>query len=569
MILKVCAYCRVSTDSEQQEKSFESQKSYFEREITARGNTLVKVYGDEGESGTKLNNRKQFNDMLFDAGIDVIEDYRKDTPRNRFGNLDKRCKMKHVIYEESNREPLFDEIWIKNTSRFARNTLSFEIIQILREKNVYINFIEQNLNTREMGSDFLLKIFQLFDEQDSRDKSSKVKFGMKEGAKTRGTILSNGMIYGLRYDKQLNSLNIIENEASVVREIFQLYLEGLGIRRIINNLNSQGIVTRQGKSFCHSSVRRILSNEKYCGTNVRNKYTSGNIFTKNAKLILNNESDWIIKKNHDRIEPIIDQTTFDQAQKLLHSKASAIDQKGIYKGTSEYSGLIYCGKCGSVYHSNNDEGRKFYVCKNKKQNGTEFCHNPNITLKKLIAELNKEEISGMLLAYIGQYKRMMDELIEILKAKTSQINNKEINRLNEQLNRVIYKRERYIELYADETITKRDMTNRVEILNLDIKELDEKIKIEGMGEEDIRIDIEGIYRAKEMLNLEVKRLSEEKSGIFDSNGIIRDVVKITVMPSGDIEVQNKFMNHIADSIEKYRQMYKDLKEHKSNMGNVL
>ena len=106
----ISAYCRVSTDSQDQLNSLENQRSYFEREIEAKGHTLYKVYYDKGLTGTKLSNRPAFEQMLIDAGIDVKKVF--------LDKHDKRVKRAHTIYEVSNRTPLFDEIWIKNTSRF-------------------------------------------------------------------------------------------------------------------------------------------------------------------------------------------------------------------------------------------------------------------------------------------------------------------------------------------------------------------------------------------------------------------------------------------------------------------
>lgn len=115
--LRVCAYCRVSTDNDEQLTSYENQKSYFEQEAISKGHTYIDTYADKGLTGTKLNNRKEFNRMLYDAGLEVREWY---PDKN-----DKRVNKKVTTLVDTNRKPLFDEIWIKNTSRFARNTLSF------------------------------------------------------------------------------------------------------------------------------------------------------------------------------------------------------------------------------------------------------------------------------------------------------------------------------------------------------------------------------------------------------------------------------------------------------------
>lgn len=114
--------------SVQEGNSYENQLSYFNREIITSGHELYKIYPDKGLTGTKLANRPQFLAMLRDAGIDVKHIHTD--------KRDGRAKRSHVVYEISDRAPMFDEIWLKNTSRFARNTLSYEIITLLRQKKV-------------------------------------------------------------------------------------------------------------------------------------------------------------------------------------------------------------------------------------------------------------------------------------------------------------------------------------------------------------------------------------------------------------------------------------------------
>ena len=150
----VSAYCRVSTDSSDQTNSYENQQSYFNREIEAKGHTLFKIYKDFGLTGTKLSNRPEFEEMLTDAGID-IKVINTDA-------RDKRLLRQHTVYELSDRKPKFNEIWIKNTSRFARNTLSYTLITLLRQKHVNVYFIEQNINTSDLAQDLLYKLISVF-----------------------------------------------------------------------------------------------------------------------------------------------------------------------------------------------------------------------------------------------------------------------------------------------------------------------------------------------------------------------------------------------------------------------
>jgi len=128
--------------------------------------------------------------------------------------------------------------------------LSYDIIQKLRDNNVNVYFVEQNINTSDVAQDLLLKLFQVFDEQDSKDKSLKVRSGINEGIR-KGTIHSNSKLYGYRYIREENRLEIIPKEEIVIKEIFKLYSQGYGMRRIVNYLTEKKLYTRQGKIFCY------------------------------------------------------------------------------------------------------------------------------------------------------------------------------------------------------------------------------------------------------------------------------------------------------------------------------
>ena len=218
---RIAAYCRVSTDSEQQESSFENQKSYFEREIEkVKGVELYHIYADKGVSGTKLN-RPEFDKMLCDAGLmykDLSETIKKGWSKEQEGV----GRIKGGIWiAVPGKEPLFDEIWIKNTSRFARNVTSVDIINKLNDKGVIIRFIEQNINTGDETGALVLHIMQSLDQSESEGKSSKVKWGQEE-SRRKGKIFTHGDIYGYHYIKEENRLVAIPEEAEVVKQIFDL-----------------------------------------------------------------------------------------------------------------------------------------------------------------------------------------------------------------------------------------------------------------------------------------------------------------------------------------------------------
>lgn len=438
----VSGYARVSTNSKDQENSFNNQKSFFEREVKKNHCVLYDFYADKGLTGTQLNNRAEFERMLHDAGIDV--------KRIRTNPRDKRNKFIHTVYELSDRKPLFDEIWIKNTSRLARNTLVSEIINLLRQKQVYVYFVEQNINTRDLSQDLLLKLVQVFDENESKDKSAKVRTGIMEGA-LKGVVRTNGSLYGYKYIQHENRLVIIPKEAKIIRYIFELYASGLGARRIINKLNEKHMVTRYGKPFCKTTIRNILNNEKYAGLNNPLKYDHGLVFQRSTYSKV--RKNYIVKES-DRIPAIVSKELFYQCKDIVNNHVNHENQVGIYKGLSKYSGLIFCEKCNAVYYGNVDRGRPFYNCKTKKTGGTLKCDAPNVNEVAIEKYIKHMASKGLSLALLEQQEKAMKIVLTIIKEKLSMIKSgrlEKIKAIDEKIeeNRIVLSR--YYDLYALQT----------------------------------------------------------------------------------------------------------------------
>lgn len=500
---KVCCYCRVSTDSKDQENSYSNQQSYFKNVLDNNNDCiLTSIYADQGLTGTKLNNRPEFNKMLKDAGIDIIEHYTSN---------DRRVNKKHILYELSERIPLFQEIWIKNTSRFARNTLSFEIITKLRNKGVHVKFIEQNINTKDIGADFLLKLFQVFDEQDSRDKSLKVKTGIKEGAR-KGVISTNSMLYGYNYIVEENRLEIIPEEAEVIKKIFELYSKNYGARKIINYLKDNNIKTRSKKDFAKSTVMRIISNEKYVGINARLKYDTGTVLIDKHYPKLRDESEWIVS-NTDKIPVVIDDELFKKCQDIRNSKLSTINQKGVYRGYSEYAQLIKCHKCGSNYTRNSGANRVvFYNCSNKKRNGVKSCDSPNISLKELEDAIEYEMKVGYVKTLNNRKNFYIKKLIQ-LKEKLNQRLSADLDNVVEleknQLDKIIEKRKLLFETYSNGNISEEDYSYYYKEYSEEIKNIEKSIYENSKNNKQINEDIQKVEEAIKIFNT-LKRPFETK-----------------------------------------------------------
>lgn len=482
--MDIVGYCRVSTDSRDQLNSYENQHSFFMREITQRGHNLAGIYADKGLTGTVLSNRPDFNRMLTDAGIDV----KVFTDNAR----DRRTKKKHTVYELSDRKPLFNEIWVKNTSRFARNTLSYEIIAKLRQKNVNIFFIEQNINTKDLAQDLLLKLMQIFDEQDSKDKSLKVRSGNKESA-LKNVIRTSGKLYGYKYIQHENRLVIIPEEAEIVRSIFDMYSQGFGARRIITELRNQGLKTRNGKEFGKSTVRRILDNEKYAGINNPLKYDTGIVFEKIISPRVKEEYQTL---ECDRIEPIISNELFYKCKEIKESTLGH-SSVGIYRGVSKYASLLYCGMCGSVYYCNNDRGKVYYNCKQKKLLNYSLCKSPNVYLSqidKFISDLATGDLYDMISVqkinafdrHIGRMEALINKIDRSAESLCSEI----MVEIEETQRRL----DSFYELFAMSKSNKEALKIKIDTTEQTLSTLKDRLKDYSSGNVTLLNDIKALHQ---------------------------------------------------------------------------
>lgn len=311
--LRVAAYARVSTDSDEQSTSFYSQQKYYMDKILSNPNwSFVEVYADEGISGTQAFKRDNFLRMIKDA-----------------------------------KEGGIDLILTKSISRFARNTLdTLKYVRTLKDSNVAILFEEENINTLDMSGELLLTVLSSVAQQESETIGSHVKLGLKMKMK-RGELIGNGGCYGYICNIKKGIYEINEKEAETVRFIFNSYLEGYGAATINKMLTNMKVPSPTGKNhWCENTILWILKNEKYIGDVILGKsYTLDSITHK--KIRNQGEEDMYHFKDHH--EPIIDKETFDKVQEIIKTRSGgkAPGTKIIKKFT--FSGKFRCGLCGNTY----------------------------------------------------------------------------------------------------------------------------------------------------------------------------------------------------------------------------
>ncbi|MCK9858192.1 recombinase family protein [Paenibacillus sp. ATY16] len=508
--IKVVAYCRVSTGSDEQNNSLKNQHSYFEREISKiKGNELYHIYADRGVSGTSLNKRDEFNRMLFDAGLDAT-----------------KINENKTVFTASKREPLFHIIYVKNSSRFARNVSAIDILRELLIKNVYVYFLDINLLFDSNKKEFTLNLFLNFDQQESIDKSVKVRFGHAESAR-KGIIMTNGNIYGYRYLRDANKLEIIEEEAKVVRKVFELYSQGYGIRRILNWLEENKIKTRKGKSFMPSFIKKMLDQEKYFGTLVRYKYDTGVVFNKITPKLTETDKR-LVHENHERIPAIITKELFEKCKAIRSGKISHVNQRGIHRGRSDFAGKIYCGICGNTYTRNMDRGRVFYNCSTKKTKGVMACDSVNVQEIDILAQLEDIRTNGLISVFLSQ-KEMQEAAfraqIKSLKDRIDNPTEEELNTKVSQMAELDEEEERLVQLFVKGIFKetqldnmKRDIDERRETLKSEINELSKtnediitQIKIiEERISKLNELTVKDEYSHEEILNLISKFIVSDK-----------------------------------------------------------
>ena len=364
---RAVAYARVSTDKEDQLNSLETQKEYFDDYANEKGMELVNIYADEGISGTKLKNRKEFQKMLLDA-----------------------------------ENQKFDTLLVKDVSRFARNTVDgLTSLRLLQDNDIEVMFIN---NMGIAGSnEFLITIYFAIAQQESENTSKRVKFGKKQNMK-KGKVPNQ--VYG--YDKTIGDFfNLEKNpqEAAVVQRIFDYYVNmGIGASAIARILNKEGIKTKRGKDWYQNTVTRILTNELYVGKIVNGKQEMKNIYSDKRKTI--DEEEWIVTERPDLA--IVEESLFYRAQDILHGRYDSFKiNRTRQSNRHTFSNLLKCECCGYSFRKaqlRTKTPKHEWICSNRNYNGVEAC--PNVT------KVDEAEMLEGIVEYLKSYYQNLDKMLQ-------------------------------------------------------------------------------------------------------------------------------------------------------------
>lgn len=348
--LKVAAYCRVSTDREEQASSYEAQVAHYTQFIQKNPEwELAGIYADDGITGTNTKKREEFNRMIQDC---------------MNGNI--------------------DMIITKSISRFARNTLDcLKYIRELKEKNIPVFFEKENINTMDSKGEVLLTIMASLAQQESQSLSQNIKLGLQYRFQNGEVRVNHSRFLGYTKDEEGN-LIIEPAEAEVVKRIYREYLEGASLLQIGRGLEADGILTGAGKTkWRPETLKKILQNEKYIGDALLQKTYTVDFLNKKRVKNKGIVPQYYVENSH---EPIIPRDLYMQVQEEMIRRANLHSRVGrkkrVYSSKYALSSIVYCSKCGEIYRriAWNNRGKHSIVwrCCTRVEHGPTACDAPTI-----------------------------------------------------------------------------------------------------------------------------------------------------------------------------------------------
>ena len=479
--MNIAAYCRVSTDKSDQLNSLEAQKKFFTEYTEKNGHNLVRLYADEGISGTKIKNRKEFLRLMRDA-----------------------------------QHGLFDMVVVKDISRFARNTVDLlQSIRTLKALGIETTFLTANMTVLGQ-SEFVLTIFGALAQEESANTSKRVKFGKKMNAE-KGRVPN--IVYG--YDKTIGdyfNLAINEGEARIVKQIYDWYLnEGYGAAKIANMLNERGLKTKRNCSFSQNAVCRILTNELYTGKIINGKQEVTDFLT--GTRAEKDESEWFVTDRPDL--RIIEPEQFDRAQEILHGRHDTFRIKHERQSNKYlFSTLIKCKECGWSFRRTVRTYKNTYVrwvCSGHNGKGADSCPNAVTVDEDELIRALEEYFAGLLKAKKNIISYVVKEFTKIYKAKDDNENYEK--GLNDQLAKLKKTRQKYMDMYTDDLISRQELNEKIGGMKSEMERLENELKLvqynldKGGQLEDIIKktfqSIEDITSVRDMTNEQLKKIIQK------------------------------------------------------------
>ena len=477
--LKVAAYCRVSTDSDEQATSYEAQMEHYTNFIQKNDEwEFAGIFADDGISGTNTKKREEFNRMI------------------------EECMAGHI-----------DMVITKSISRFARNTLDcLKYIRQLKENNIPVFFEKENINTMDSKGEVLLTIMASLAQQESESLSKNVKMGLQFRYQNGEVQVNHNRFMG--YTKDENGHLIIESsEAEIVKRIYLVYLKGASLKQIGEGLEADGILTAAGKAKWRSeTIKKILRNEKYIGDALLQKTYTVDVLTK--KRVQNNGivPQYYVENDH---EPIIPRDLYMQVQEEMLRRANLHSgekrKKRVYSSKYALSSIVYCSKCGDIYRriAWNNRGKHSIVwrCVSRVEHGPSCCDAP--TVKE--TELQNAVVTAINKALGGKDDMLaaLEENIAMVFALEDEGSIESINARLEELQQELLKRANAKQDY-------NDLADEIDRL----REMKQNAMVENAGREGLK---QRIAEMKQFLAEQTEQIEE-----YDESLVRRMVESIMV-----------------------------------------
>ena len=386
--LRVAAYCRVSTELEEQQNSYQVQIAYYTDLINKKKEwTLAGIFADEGITGTQTKKRTEFNRMI------------------------RMCRNKKI-----------DLVITKSISRFARNTVDcLEYVRQLKDLGIGVIFEKENINTLTMTSEFMIALYGSFAQAESESISKNVSWG-KEKAYREGKVQFQYK-HLLGYKKGADGKpEIIPEEAETVKLIYTMFLDGHSMKNIALILHVKGKHTKTGSTeWRTNTITRILQNEKYVGDALLQKTFTSDCITHKVVKNHGERPMYLVTNHHD---PIIDRDTYNRVRQELARRNSkrkisdkTITEQGKYSGKYALTELLICGKCGTPYRRTTwaARGKKQIVwrCISRLEHGKKYCPD-SPTIKE-------EQLHKAIIRAINNYYSCRNDIVKILKANIGSV----------------------------------------------------------------------------------------------------------------------------------------------------
>ena len=477
--LKVAAYCRVSTDSEEQASSYEVQVAHYTQFIQKNPEwELAGIYADDGITGTNTKKREEFNRMIQDC-MD--------------GNI--------------------DMIITKSISRFARNTLDcLKYIRELKEKNIPVFFEKENINTMDSKGEVLLTIMASLAQQESQSLSQNIKLGLQYRFQNGEVRVNHSRFLGYTKDEEGN-LIIEPAEAEVVKRIYREYLEGASLLQIGRGLEADGILTGAGKTkWRPETLKKILQNEKYIGDALLQKTYTVDFLNKKRVQNKGIVPQYYVENSH---EPIIPRDLYMQVQEEMIRRANLHGGKGgkkrVYSSKYALSSIVYCGQCGDIYrrvHWNN-RGYKSIVwrCVSRLEEKGSECTAPTI---------NEETLQAAVVKAINELLTKKEPFLSTLQKNIATVLNEENDNTTDDIDRKLEELQQQLLIQAKSKNDYEDVADEIYRL----RELKQNALVENAEREGKR---QRIAEMTDFLNEQSCELEE-----YDEQLVRRLIEKVTV-----------------------------------------